>query len=668
MFRIAKYFFPLALALAAFTPVEELKAENEEGVIHMCMFSERVEGLEGTLKSISLNAADPNKIHVWIVTDNTTAINIVANYMKDSGLKIHTMEIEAVVKQLLDDGQKPVWTWKQYGSSVNSKAEFNRNWINKNSARPADWDHSPMHMHQLNHLRFYIPYMEQFKDIDRVIFLDDDLIVQGDVKHAWDTLDNLPEEKMMVGACEIWRYNPDQQTFGLAGGSTYALTHALGQGGRTIEETYCNDDTQVDCVGSNHWKNLQQRFLEINGQPYDFDNQVEWNYGFALFDLKKWRDMELTATYEQWMHANYDDHIFPESSLMYGLGIAFLAFYDRVSCWKDVAQPSFNVRDGLGYMSYPELKFNGLDASFITSAHVLHYDGWQKPWLEEADEFFSIPYQQTMKGVKAVDYKEMIEDPKTYEALVKKPRQPFLIITDKDGKSDWFLNELADDPRICVSTRGGMNRIGFPSDMFASNLKKLETKQRMRNQCYFSFIEQNLPRVIENKEKYCQNDKLRYGQFFKLSLDKEDQGLQYQLPMLCEWANRYPQGYNKSSLFADYVRSFYNGEASWACQCSPTTQAKGAFVRTAWMDEASLNLLWDSVQEIKPKVIFFKQYAQHWGPNMHSGTTMSAVKFQASVVEILKSKNVDVLEFESGQCFGKESRCVHKITKFIGLD
>eukprot|EP00954_Amorphochlora_amoebiformis_P019424 1332600-Amorphochlora_amoeboformis.AAC.1 len=393
-------------------PPENITAKPTEiavgdGSIHICIFSDRVEGLKCTLKSTALNAEEPEKVHIWVVTDNTTAVQVAADFLNDTGLHIHALDLDQVVDNLLHEGYKPVWVWDVYNISVkDNHAHWDPAWANENTARPGVWDHSTMHMHPLNHLRFYIPYIKQFSELDRIIFMDDDLVIQGDVQQAWDAKENLTTGKMLVGACEIWKWGDKAGSFQYSGkNSSYAKSSALVQVGRPLQDTFCNETQTVWCAGSNHWKNLDLRSREINGVPFEPESQPEWNFGFTLFDLDEWKRLQLTDNYEKWMHANYEDHIFPETSLMYGLGIPFLSYYGHVACWDEITEPKILIRDGFGYITYPEFKFNKLDATYLTSGFVLHYDGWLKPWYPEADPIFAIPFIKTMELVKAKDYK-----------------------------------------------------------------------------------------------------------------------------------------------------------------------------------------------------------------------------------------------------------------------
>lgn len=68
-----------------------------------------------------------------------------------------------------------MWTWEDYGSSLEEE------WKNENTVHPASWDFNKMHMLPLNHLRFYIPYFRAFQNLSSLYFVDDDVLINGDL-------------------------------------------------------------------------------------------------------------------------------------------------------------------------------------------------------------------------------------------------------------------------------------------------------------------------------------------------------------------------------------------------------------------------------------------------------------------------------------------------------
>mmetsp|Transcript_24129 Transcript_24129/g.45119 ORF Transcript_24129/g.45119 Transcript_24129/m.45119 type:complete len:439 (-) Transcript_24129:216-1532(-) len=383
-----------------------LKANGTDGSIHACIFSNRADGLIGTLKSMEINAHSPEDIHVWVVTDNITSVQVAAQHV--SFIRVHALELEEIEEDLISKGMTPVWKWEEYNTTViyEGGAHFDQSWANENTAHPDWWDNNTMHMDPLNHLRFYIPHMSQFEDLKQVLFMDDDLIIQGDVRDAWNTKEDIPKGKVLVNACEIWGWSKEKNMMAYEGrdkklSDTYSL--AQPKEGSTRESLLCENqkDPRFTCVGSNFYQNLEKRFREINGFEYMPETFQAWNYGFTLFDLQAWREENLTEKYRLWMRAIYDDHIFPEDSLRYGLGVPFLLLAKKIACWHDTTGGKINIRDGFGLLTPKNLVKSGFDGNFIADSFVVHYNGRAKPWKNNGDGIdatFMMPYRNTLAG------------------------------------------------------------------------------------------------------------------------------------------------------------------------------------------------------------------------------------------------------------------------------
>lgn len=196
---------------------------------------------------------------------------------------------------------------------------------------------SPSFVSLLNHLRVYLP--ELFPNLHRIVFLDDDVIVQHDLSPLWE----LDLKGKVVGAvvdsCSEHGYRP----------------------GRKYENIF-------------NFTNM------IISSKFDKD-QCEWLYGVNLFDLQAWRKTNITGAYHQWLKLNL------ESSFTIWrpgeLPAALLAFEGHVH----PINSSWHVA-GLGHRS-PEL-----DRSTLESAAVIHFSGPAKPWLEiSAPEVRSLWYK-----------------------------------------------------------------------------------------------------------------------------------------------------------------------------------------------------------------------------------------------------------------------------------
>ncbi|XP_077222851.1 galacturonosyltransferase 7 [Tasmannia lanceolata] len=160
---------------------------------------------------------------------------------------------------------------------------------------------------------FLLP--EIFRNLKKVVVLDDDVVVQRDLSSLW----SLDMEGKVNGALEYCGVR-------------------LGQ-----LKSYLGDNI-------------------FNS------NSCAWMSGLNVIDLEKWRELNLTETYQNLLQHNRRGG--GELSRVRSLPANLLAFQDQIysleSSW---------VVSGLGH-NY------GVDPQTINDASVLHYNGNMKPWLE----------------------------------------------------------------------------------------------------------------------------------------------------------------------------------------------------------------------------------------------------------------------------------------------
>ncbi|KAL0320438.1 UNVERIFIED_CONTAM: putative galacturonosyltransferase 15, partial [Sesamum radiatum] len=108
----------------------------------------------------------------------------------------------------------------------------------------------------LNHLRVYLP--ELFPDLNKVVFLDDDVVVQRDLSSLWD----MDLYQKVVGAVDSW----------------------CGQ----------------DCCPGRKYKDYFDFTHPIISSNLDQDRRG-WLYGMNVFDLQRWRKTNITAVYHHWL-------------------------------------------------------------------------------------------------------------------------------------------------------------------------------------------------------------------------------------------------------------------------------------------------------------------------------------------------------------------------------
>ncbi|XP_039130667.1 probable galacturonosyltransferase 4 isoform X1 [Dioscorea cayenensis subsp. rotundata] len=176
---------------------------------------------------------------------------------------------------------------------------------------------NPKYLSILNHLRFYLP--EIFPKLDKVVFLDDDIVVKKDLTGLWSI--NLKGK--VNGAVE------------------------------TCGENFHRFDRYL---------NFSNPLIAKNFDPH----ACGWAYGMNVFDLSEWRKQKITEIYHSWQKLNHDRTLWKLGTLPPGL----ITFWNRTFA----LDRSWHVL-GLGYNP-------NVSQKDIERAAVIHYNGNMKPWLE----------------------------------------------------------------------------------------------------------------------------------------------------------------------------------------------------------------------------------------------------------------------------------------------
>ncbi|WOL10456.1 putative galacturonosyltransferase 13 isoform X1 [Canna indica] len=183
---------------------------------------------------------------------------------------------------------------------------------------------SPKYISLLNHLRIYLP--ELFPNLNKVVFLDDDIVVQRDLSPLWEI-----------------------DLHGKVNGAV---------------ETCKGEDTWVMAKRFRTYFNFSHPLIANTLNP----NECAWAYGMNVFDLNAWRKTSIRDTYHYWLKENLKSNL-----MLWKLGTlppALLAFRGFVH----PIDPSWHML-GLGYQEKTDL-------DSVRKAAVIHYNGQCKPWLE----------------------------------------------------------------------------------------------------------------------------------------------------------------------------------------------------------------------------------------------------------------------------------------------
>ncbi|GKV12975.1 hypothetical protein SLEP1_g24058 [Rubroshorea leprosula] len=293
------------------------RSENLENpnLYHYALFSDNVLAASVVVNSTVMNAKDPSKHVFHLVTDklNFGAMNMWFLLNPPGKATIHVENVDEFtwlnssycpVLRQLESAKMIDYYFKQTNLASGSSNLKYRN---------------PKYLSMLNHLRFYLP--EVYPKLDKILFLDDDIVVQKDLTGLWSV--NLHGK--VNGAVE------------------------------TCGESFHRFDKYLNFSNPNISKNFDP-------------NACGWAYGMNMFDLKEWKKKDITGIYHKWQNLNEERTLWKLGTLPPGL----ITFYGLTH----PLEKSWHVL-GLGYNP-------SIDKRKIKNAAVIHYNGNMKPWLEIA--------------------------------------------------------------------------------------------------------------------------------------------------------------------------------------------------------------------------------------------------------------------------------------------
>ncbi|CAI9272651.1 unnamed protein product [Lactuca saligna] len=183
---------------------------------------------------------------------------------------------------------------------------------------------SPKYISLLNHLRIYLP--ELFPNLEKVVFLDDDVVIQRDLSPLWEV--------------------------------------DLGGKVNGAVETCKGEDSWVMSKRFRNYFNFSHPLVAKSLDP----NECAWAYGMNVFDLRAWRLTDIRETYHSWLKENLRSNL-----TLWKLGTlppALIAFRGHVQG----IDPTWHML-GLGYQKKTNIES-------VKKAAVIHYNGQSKPWLQ----------------------------------------------------------------------------------------------------------------------------------------------------------------------------------------------------------------------------------------------------------------------------------------------
>ncbi|KAL2650676.1 hypothetical protein R1flu_018804 [Riccia fluitans] len=290
---------------------------EDPSLYHYAIFSDNVIAASVVVNSAIKNAREPEKHVFHVVTDKMNLGAMTVWFAKRPPKGAH-IEVKAVENyKFLNSSYVPVL--RQLESAKLQKFYFENEMENATKDTPNMKFRNPKYLSMLNHLRFYLP--EMYPKLNRILFLDDDIVVQKDLTGLW----NVDMDGNVNGAVET-------------------------------------------CFGSFHrydkYLNFSHPLIKEKFDP----KACGWAYGMNMFDLDAWRREKSTEEYHYWQNMNENRTLWKLGTLPPGL----ITFYSTTK----PLDKSWHVL-GLGYN--PSIPMDQ-----IKSAAVIHYNGNMKPWLDLA--------------------------------------------------------------------------------------------------------------------------------------------------------------------------------------------------------------------------------------------------------------------------------------------
>ncbi|CAG7902971.1 unnamed protein product [Brassica rapa] len=327
--RLTEEYSVNAMARARLPPPESVSRLTDPSYHHVVILTDNVLAASVVISSTVQNAVDPDKFVFHVVTDKKTYTPMHAWFAMNSasspvvevkGLHQYDwpQEVNVRVKEMLEI-HRMIWR-RHYQNLKDSDYSFVEG-TDEQSLQALN----PSCLALLNHLRIYIPML--FPELNKIVLLDDDVVVQRDLSSLWETDLN----GNVVGA---------------------------------VVDSWCGNNC---CPGRKHkdYFNFSHPVISSNLRQDD----CAWLSGMNVFDLKAWRQTNITEAYSSWLRLSVSSGL--QLWQPGALPPTLLAFKGLTQS----LDPSWHVA-GLGSRSVKSPE------EILKSAAVLHFSGPAKPWLE----------------------------------------------------------------------------------------------------------------------------------------------------------------------------------------------------------------------------------------------------------------------------------------------
>jgi hypothetical protein len=526
-------------------------SNNHDENVLVVIISNRRDGIIPTIASILYTTTKP----VDVVLIGVHSINEqVRDHFKDRINHFTSLSVKDIENDLVQQGFQPIWTWPEWHTSMDPS------WKNENTLHVGSWDKLDTHAHELNHIRFYLPHVSVFQNKRYFYFMDDDLLIHKDLGILADTtMNEIQDQHGLVCPCNIWMWNSECFHFEFQTKKDYILSMPSLYGDREV----CKTDSESHCVPSNYWDFVHSLM------PQGGKDQHAWNFGFSLFALKNWRDLKLTEKYEHVMKESYRLHVFPETSLTFGLGVSYIAFAGNVECWNE---DHVKVRDGFGFIEWDRYAATFGD-NFYDDVAVAHYTGPDKPWVNES----RIELRAIEPWLKMMERENMT-------IPIQLPLEPTnnlftLLGSDRSG-AQWIMSILDQHPQVCASGEADKPETGFPADVLLPEGLPWYPYCSIKRGCTYEFISNMVVELISN----ITDTKVPFRCVDSYDGIANNDPIASHLPRLCSFIQKLDGNYHSDNIAQLWVDAFVTENKELiGCGCVRGVKAKGLKVMAEWI-------------------------------------------------------------------------------------
>ena len=268
------------------------------------------------------------------------------------------------------------------------------------------------------------------------------------------------------------------------------------------------------------------------------------------------------------MKLNYKLHEVPETSLVFGLGIPFLAFAGAVECWDE---DDMKVRDGFGFIDWQRYE-KTFGEDFFESVDVAHYTGPSKPWTPKSpvEESAIRPWLDMMD----------LEGLELPEQLPAEPaRDLFAVLTSPRSGSEWLMTMLDHHPEVCASGESKKPEMGFPTEAMLSQATSWLPVCSIKKGCTLGFVLDGIQEftnggTISNPPQ-CQEG---------FHIANSDSNIDGHRQRLCNFIDALGGNFTKDAVVMKWTEAFLNEDKNFlGCGCPRGTTVKGLKMMSGWL-------------------------------------------------------------------------------------